>query len=377
MAEPFKNLFNKDLILDMARHFVNVWPEFDQNGFTVFAIDGLDSLELKARSNRITDSLERFLPDDFPAAAKILIASLDPASDLSIRETNSVVNADGIRGWAVMPMADYIARRGQDHLDLSLNALKEMTMRFSSEMAIRPFIKNHEKTVLNTLAQWAGDPNYHVRRLVSEGTRPRLPWAMQLPQFIKDPSPILLLLEVLKDDEEEYVRRSVANNLNDIAKDHANLVARIAGRWLIGASKDRKKLVRHACRTLIKQGHKGTLEALGYRPPDVKLNRLKILTPQVSFGEALTFELSVTSASGHAQPLILDYAIHHRKANGGTSPKVFKWKTTTLKPRSTLTAQRRHAIRKITTRVYYPGTHRLEILANGVSLGCEEFELLM
>jgi len=255
--------------------------------------------------------------------------------------------------------------------------LKEMTKRFSSEFDIRFFLLKEPERTLSILKIWAHDSNHHVRRLVSEGTRPRLPWAMRLPAFIDAPTPILPLLEMLKDDDEEYVRRSVANNLNDIAKDHPDKVAQIAGRWLDGASKNREKLVRHACRTLIKQGHQKTLKALGYEAPRIKLEKLKILTARVSFGDALMFELCLTSTSKKAQPLIIDYAIHHRKANGGTTAKIFKWKKATLAPLATFKATRKHAFRKITTRVYYPGVHKLEIRVNGISLGSKNFALIM
>lgn len=289
----------------------------------------------------------------------------------------AVVDNKGLAGWAVMPLTHYVGRNGLSRFDLSLTLLKEMTKRSSSELDIRYFLLDKPQRALSELKIWTRDPNQHVRRLVSEGTRPRLPWAMRLPAFIEDPSPLIPLLEALKDDEEEYVRRSVANNLNDIAKDHPDIVARIAGEWLKGASKNRERLVRHACRTLIKQGHKKTLATLGYRNPSIKLNHLKILTPHVSLGNALSFEMSLASTSKRSQPLIIDYAIHHRKANGTTSPKIFKWKTTTLEPLVTHTGERKHSMRKITTRVYYPGIHRLGILINGVSFGSRDFRLDM
>ena len=224
---------------------------------------------------------------------------------------------------------------------------------------------------------WMNDPCHHVRRLISEGTRPRLPWATQLPVFIADPSPLLPLLKALRDDESEYVRRSVANSFNDIAKDHPDVVAGIAHQWLQVASTNRRKLVRHACRSLVKQGHKKTLVALGYGHPDVELKHLSIATPRVTFGNALLFEISLVSRAEKSQPLIIDYAIHHRKANGRTTPKVFKWKTIELGKMASHAAKRKHSIRKITTRTYYPGTHRLEILINGVSFACTDFELVM
>jgi 3-methyladenine DNA glycosylase AlkC len=375
MPEPFKNFFSKKLIKGMGDHFSMAWPEFDRAGFIKAASKSLDALELKERSAQITAALKNFLPEDFEKAGEIMLASIGPEEDIDVNWAD--VDDRGLVGWAVIPMVDYVGLYGLKHFDLSMTLFKELTKRSSSEFGIRFFLLKEPKRTLSVLKKWCRDPNYHVRRLVSEGSRPRLPWGMQLPAFIKDPSPLLPLLEALKDDKEEYVRRSVANNLNDIAKDHPDKVAKIAKQWLKGASKDRGRLVRHACRTLIKQGHQKTLKALGYGSPDIKLGKFNVLTSRVNFGETLLFELSLTSTSKKAQPLIIDYAIHHRKANGGSSPKVFKWKTITLASSVTLTAQKKHAIKKITTRVYYPGIHKVEILVNGVSLSFKTFELTM
>ncbi len=165
-----------------------------------------------------------------------------------------------------MPMAHYVGLRGHDHFDLSMTLLKAFTKRFSSEFGIRFFLLDDPEQTLSVLKQWTKDEDKHVRRLVSEGSRPRLPWAMRLPLFIKDPAPVIVLLELLKDDNDEYVRRSVANNLNDIAKDHPSVVADIAGQWMQGADKQRQQLIRHACRTLIKQGNKKVLRVFGFKP---------------------------------------------------------------------------------------------------------------
>jgi 3-methyladenine DNA glycosylase AlkC len=377
MPEPFKNQFNETLIGHMGDHFFRVDPDFDRAAFVQRASDNLDGLELKERASQITRAMAGFLPPDFEKAAQILLASLAPeeAIDASLSEGGS----EGLAGWAILPMTHYVGLYGLPHFDLSMKLLKEMTKRFSAEFDIRLFLIEEPERTLSVLETWTRDPSPHVRRLVSEGTRPRLPWAMRLPAFVADPSPLIPLLEALRDDDEEYVRRSVANSLNDISKDHPDLVARIAKRWRRGAGKERERLVRHACRTLIKQGHQGALSALGYGPPRVELNWLGIETPRVQFGESLTFDLCLTSTSDQpqAQPLIIDYAIHHRKANGTTSPKVFKWKNLTVGSLATVRAKRKHAIRKITTRTYYPGTHVLEILINGVSYGTREFELIM
>jgi 3-methyladenine DNA glycosylase AlkC len=373
MPEPFKNLLNKAVISGMGDHLSKVWSGFDQSGFCMAAMENLDTLELKERSTQITTALASFLPNNYKKAAEVMLASLAPEDEAVIN--NADVN--GIEGWAVMPMADYVGLYGLQDFDISMTLFKEMTKRSSSEFGIRFFLMQAPERTLSVLKKWTHDPNTHVRRLISEGTRPRLPWAKNLPAFIENPDPLLPLLDALKDDKEEYVRRSVANNLNDISKDHPDLVTKVAGKWLKGANQNRERLVRHACRTLIKQGHQKTLNIFGYSSPCLELGTLKILTPQVSFGEELLFELCLTSTSKKTQPLIIDYAIHHQKANGSTTPKVFKWKTSTLASFGTLKAKKKHGIRKITTRTYYPGTHRLEILVNGISFGIKNFELVM
>ncbi len=371
MPEPFKNFFNHALIDHMADRLAAAWPSFDTSAFQSLAGADLESLELKQRSAQITQAMVACLPEDFPTTAGVLLAALGPtpAAPLALDEP------DGLSGWAIMPLSDYVGLHGCDHFDLSMDLLKQMTKRFTAEFAVRYFLIEDAPRTIEKLASWLDDPSEHVRRLISEGTRPRLPWAMSLPMFIADPSPVLPLLEALKDDPHEYVRRSVANNLNDIAKDHPDVVARIAQDWLVGASESRRRLVRHACRSLIKQGHSDVLAAFGYSAPSMSVERFEIKTPRVQFGDALEFDLVLSSTLKAPQPLIIDYAVHHQKANGSTSPKVFKWKTTTLMPGVDLAASRRHPMRPVTTRTYYPGRHSLEILVNGSSVASAEFEL--
>ena len=375
MPEPFKNLLNHKVIHGVAQNFNNHWPQFDVNGFEAVASKNLGELELKARSEQITDAMIQYLPADFEEAAKIMHLSLGPQLDDDV--SAGTVDANGIAGWAVMPMTHYVGLRGHDYFDLSMALLKEMTKRSSSEFAIRFFILESPTKTLSVLKSWATDNNQHVRRLVSEGTRPRLPWAMRLPDFIKDPSPVIELLELLKDDEKEYVRRSVANNLNDIAKDHPDVVTDIAMQWMKGASHEREKLIRHACRTLIKNGNKKALKVLGYGKPRIRCTAIDVLTPEVVFGDALKFVLSISSESNQEQALMIDYIIHHRKANGSTSPKVFKWRSISLPAKKELISEKKHAIRNITTRVYYPGVHTIEVMVNGVSQGKADFTLIM
>jgi len=375
MAEPFKNLLNKKIIAGMAGHFKNHWSQFDNKGFVKTATKNLDTLELKARTERITQAMIEYLPTDFKKAGKIMLASLGTPLDDDI--SAGTVDASGIAGWAVTPLTHYVGLHGHDHFDLSMTLFKEMTKCASSEFGIRFFLLESPEKTLLAMKNWTTDPNQHVRRLVSEGSRPRLPWAMSLPAFIKDPAPVIQLLERLKDDDQEYVRRSVANNLNDIAKDNPDLVAEIATQWMKDASQERKKLVRHACRTLLKNGHQKTLKVLGFKPPKIQQVSIDILTPKVVFGNTLQFTLTICSDSNQDQSLMIDYIIHHQKSNGRTSPKVFKWRTTILPAKNTLTSTKKHAIKKITTRVYYSGLHAVEIMVNGVSVGKVNFQLLM
>jgi len=376
MAEPFKNLFSKKVINHMGDHFARNWSKFPRDEFVASACDGLDKLELKQRSEQITNAMIKCLPDDFQTAGKIMEKSL--SSEDHNREKEEDLCSTGISGWGIMPMTHYVGLRGLKHFDLSMELFREMTKRFTSEFGIRFLIIAEPKRSLSLFKKWVKDPDEHVRRLVSEGTRPRLPWAMQLTDFVNDPTPTLPLLIALRDDESEYVRRSVANHLNDIAKDHPDLIAKIAADWLNGeVSTERQRLVKHACRTLVKQGHSDTLKALGYKPPRIEIKKLSILTPKVEFGGYLEFDLSLSSLIGRDQRLIIDYAVHHQKANGQLSPKVFKWKSLTLTGKDDLQAIRRHPMKKISTRKYYPGKHRLEILINGKSMAMTDFDLLI
>jgi len=373
MPEPFKNAFNPQMITLMGEHLRKAEPNFNKQHFVDSATTGLDELELKQRATHIRRALEETLPSDFAKACTGMINALHPASDIDLSGT--VMDSDGIRGWAIMPMAEYVSEHGSDNFETSLETLKELTKRFTAEFAIRTFFISNTSRTLAHVERWARDENYHVRRLASEGSRPRLPWALRLPEFVVDPTPIIAILEALKDDPEEYVRRSVANNLNDIAKDHPDLVADIARRWLKDASPTRKKLVKHACRTLIKQGHTKTLEAFGYSEPVLSVGEITLKNATVELGSHLEFEVSITSDAHSTQPLIIDYVIHHQKANGTTSPKVFKWKTLDLPAGKSLTVSKKHAVKPITTRVYYAGQHQVEIQINGKSFGKADFNL--
>ncbi|MEP3276330.1 MAG: DNA alkylation repair protein [Stappiaceae bacterium] len=375
MAEPLKNLFNTKIITVMGNVLLRNEKSFDREKFVNVATQNLEALELKERSAQIRQALMQTLPSDYRAACELMVTSLHPEDDIDLSGTS--IEERGIRGWAIMPMAELVAGRGLEDFDFSLDVLREFTKRFTSEFAVRPFFLADTARTLEHFRRWATDKNYHIRRLASEGSRPRLPWALRLPEFVKNPEPVLHILEELKDDPSDYVRRSVANNLNDIAKDHPDRVAGVAGRWLNKAGKERTQLVRHACRTLIKQGHEPTLRALGYSSPAIEIEQINLKTPVVTLGSALEFDMTLRSAADHAQPLIIDFVVHHRKANGQLSPKVFKWKVIDLPAHESLTLSKKHPMKPITTRVYYPGLHELDVKINGVSFGGSSFELFI
>jgi 3-methyladenine DNA glycosylase AlkC len=373
MAEPFKTFFNPDMIASMGAHLAARAPGFDRAGFVALACEGIEARELKDRAAQITRALDAHLPGEFAEACEVLVAALHP--DESAPIAAQAIDDRGIRGWAVMPMADWVALRGLHDLDRSMAVLGAMTCRFSAEFAVRPFLAREPARAMDWMQRWAGAENVHLRRLASEGCRPRLPWGMRLAVFVADPAPVIALITRLRDDPEEYVRRSVANNLNDIAKDHPDRVAAIGADWLADAGPERQRLVRHALRSLVKAGHAGALAALGLGPAPVRLERLDVATPVVVFGSALEFSIVLRLDGDRPRDLELDYAIHHRKADGGTRPKVFKWRRLRLEPGTTLRLARRHPMRPITTRVYRDGEHRVEILVNGAALGAAAFRL--
>jgi 3-methyladenine DNA glycosylase AlkC len=272
-------------------------------------------------------------------------------------------------------VGEYIARHGQGQPERALAALHALTQRFTAEFAIRPFIVQHPALSLATLARWVADPSHHVRRLVSEGSRPRLPWGLQLKALIQDPSPTLPLLRALQDDPSEYVRRSVANHLNDIAKDHPALVAQWLREHLPKATRERRALLKHASRTLIKAGDPAVLKAWGLGAAFKGDAHLSLSPQRVTLGGHVTLSLQLRSTSKKPQRLAVDYAVHHVKAHGGTSAKVFKGWQLELPPLGEVTLVKRHPLKPITTRRYHAGRHGVAVQVNGGVVAEAAFDL--
>lgn len=380
MAELFKENLSLAKVHELgqriAQRSARYTIQFDEQKFKqqlcVFAIeqgeDDWSLLSLMQRLRAAANALYQVMPE--AKGADAIVETLEKNKDIS--------------GWLSLICCEYVGIHKQLTLQQGLDYLKQMTEYFSAEFAIRHFILRQPEQVLAVLQSWLGHDNHHVRRLVSEGTRSRLPWGVRLPIFIEQPELVLPLLFALRDDSEEYVRRSVANHLNDIAKDHPALVIETAQNWLSeselqGLSREQKsnriKLVRHACRTLFKQANPEALALFGYG--DVKGIKCDILLKNsvVPWGGELIFELAVNGEDAKDNKYMIDYVIYHQKANGKLAPKVFKW----LDRKEVLTNgndfQKKHSFKAISTRKYYPGLHRIEIIMNGISKAEVEFEL--
>ena len=376
MAEPFKNLINPAVVDSIGHHLARADRRFDRAAFTAAALPGLEALELKARVLQVARALASTLPPDVDRALGLMEASLGPpgqGDDLSQLRTSDA----GLAGWAVWPLTEAVVLIARHAPERGLAALHAMTQRLTAEFAIRPFLVDHPGIAFRTLERWLGDPSAHVRRLVSEGSRPRLPWGLRLQQLVDDPSPTLPLLAALQDDPSEYVRRSVANHLNDIAKDHPDIVVGWLEAHLPDASEARRALLRHASRGLVKQGHAPTLMAWGLGQTLKGRAALTLSATQVKIGGELGLQLTLRSTAAQPQRLAIDYAVHHVKANGTLSPKVFKGWVIELGPREERLLAKRHSLKPVTTRRYHAGAHKVDVRINGQVVAEGSFELRM
>lgn len=352
-----KDIYNTAFFDGFTQVLAQLLPAFDKQKFLAQIYnDQWEHLELKARMRHIANVLKTHLAQDYTSSITQLLACVD------LLEQNGITE----QSLEYMFLPDFIETNGLEHCELSLQAMERLTQYTSCEFAIRPFIIRYPDQVLAQMKAWAQHQNQHLRRLASEGCRPRLPWAMALPALKKDPTPILPILETLKQDESEYVRRSVANNLNDIAKDHPALVVEIAQKWK-GLSPETDKLVKHASRTLLKQGNQTLMQLFGFGAiDDIALEQFQILTPQVTIGDALAFSFQITNKAKKNTKIRLEYALYYLKANGSHSKKVFKISEKEYAAQSVTAIERKQSFKIITTRKFYPGEHKLSLIINGI-----------
>ena len=360
MAEPLKTFFNPALVNRLAADVSRVDPSFPVKAFVKDATRGLDALELLDRARHISRALAAHLPADYPSAIDILLRSLGRE-----HATDELLGV-GMEVFYYMPHVLFVADRGLDHFDLSMRAQYELTKRFSAETSIRPFIARYPERTFRILDRWIRDPNPHVRRLVSEGTRMRLPWAMRVPWLDANPDRVLALLRRLKDDPAALVRRSVANNLNDLGKVHPDLLVRTCQMWLTGASEERRALIEHALRSAVKRGHPGALRLLGYgRKASVAVKKVRFEPRRVTIGGRVIVSFVVKNTATSSQDVLVDLIVHFVKATGRTSRKVFKVTRATLRRGEAMTLRKTISLGVHTTRVPQPGRHAVEVAVNG------------
>jgi 3-methyladenine DNA glycosylase AlkC len=369
MAEPFKNLFNQAFVDEMCEYllaFKVLRNKNDVNKFHTLIFDNdWKDRELKSRMRHIATVLKYFLPADFPEACEIII---------------NIVNEvkAGKEGMSLqyMVLADYVEQFGLEHLKDSIKAMEVITQYASCEFAVRSFIIRNPDKMMKQMLLWSKHSSFMVRRFASEGCRPLLPWAIVLHDLKSDPSPILPILEILKDDESEFVRKSVANNLNDISKNQPQIVIDITKKWK-DKSKNTDWILKHGCRTLLKQGNSKVLELFGFGNTDgLAAKNFSIENKKVKMGKELSFRFDLQNSYKEDLLVRLEYAVYLLRANGKHNKKVFKISEKRYPADSTSKVMRKHSFRKVTTRRYYPGLHKISIILNGKEFQMHEFELV-
>lgn len=359
MPEQLKNLFfTQKSVSHLAECIHKNFKSFNKQKFINEVFDeNFENKELKARMRHVTVILKNNLPDNYEKAVKILMSI-----------------APEITGFDAMCLPDFVELYGIDYWDLSFEALELFTKSCSSEFAVRPFIAKNSEKAMKVIYRFAESDNHHVRRLASEGCRPMLPWAMALPEFKKDPEKILPILEKLKNDESEYVRKSVANNLNDISKNHPELVLDICEKWQ-GKSEKTDWIIKQACRTMLKAGNKRAMILFGFaNPKNIQVKNLTVDNNKPLIGDTVTFTFDLEVKSKTEKKVRLEYIVHFVKKNNKISPKVFQIKEETFKPGSH-SIKKKQSFENVSTRTHLPGKHLIEIKVNGEVKGSIGIEL--
>jgi 3-methyladenine DNA glycosylase AlkC len=356
MSNLLKDLYSVEFYDKLSEAIGAVLPSFEQMEFKRLIFDDSWNIkELKQRTRHTALMLSKFFPAEFHKAAELIEKLVD-----KLLQGNH-------RGYGIeyMILSDYIEVFGIDDFHSSVKVIECVTPFTSCEFAVRPFIIKYGSRMIKQMHQWSLHTNHHVRRLASEGARPRLPWAMALPELKKNPTPILPILHNLKNDPSEYVRRSVANNLNDISKDNPDVVLSIARKWK-GLSKETDALIKHGCRTLLKQGHAEVLKYYSLNGShNVRISGFKLLTHEVELGDSLKFTFTLHNTGTITERIRLEYCIYYVRRNGQSSRKVFKLSERLIFPGQRCEVERKQSFKLITTRKFYAGQHRLAIIING------------
>ncbi|MDD7886323.1 DNA alkylation repair protein [Flavivirga sp. 57AJ16] len=369
MAELLKNIYHTKFFDRFISSVQEVVPDFNKVSFLKNIYDNeWENRALKQRMRCITLALKNHLSDDFNTNVEIIIKLIP------ILEKNGF-KPQGHLEFMILP--DFIEIYGLKHYQASIKAFETMTQFVSCEFAVRPFIIEYQDNMIKQMRLWANHNHSSVRRLATEGCRPRLPWAMAIPSLKENPAPIIPILETLKNDPSEYVRRSVANNLNDISKDHPATVVNLVKKWQ-GKTKETNWLVKHASRTLLKQGNTEVMTLFGFGTIDkIKITDFKILTPKVKIGDAVEFTFKLVNTNNNASKIRLEYGLYYQKANGSLSRKVFKISEKDYPKNSTTSIKRKQSFKIITTRKFHAGKHQVSIIVNGKEFDTLDFGLVL
>ena len=366
MAELLKNIYTLEFFEDFTDKINQITNDFNKESFiSQIYDDKWEQRELKQRMRHISIVFRNHLPDDYNKSVGIILSLVDI---LKSNENN------GEFGYIFLP--DFIELYGLDNFNTSVNALEIITQYMSCEFAVRPFILKYPDKMMGQMLKWSNHENEKVRRLASEGCRPRLPWAMALPEFKNRPEPVLLILENLKDDSSEFVRKSVANNLNDISKDHPETIITLVKNWN-GVSKNREWITKHASRTLLKQGNLEVMKIFGLGSVDnIEINNFSVITPKVKIGENLIFSFNIDNKNSKPQKIRLEYAVYYQKANGSLSKKVYKISEKDYPANFSTKINRKQSFRLISTRKFHIGLHQVSIIINGKEFDKHDFKLI-
>ncbi len=367
--DAFKHAYDEDAVRRIASRIADKVPVFDADGFLAATLPQILELELKARVELLARALHAHIPLPFPEAVSALIPTLGPPGAAAGKNETLAGKppTDGLTGFGVWPLTRFVALHGLEHPEAAVGALQEMTRRFTAEFALRPYLLEHREFTLTVLRQWVKSPDQQLRRAASEATRPRLPWGIRLKPFVADPEPVIDLITPLRADPEDYVQRSVGNNLNDIGKDHPERLLQVAEAWSAephGPATD--KILRRALRSLVKAGVPDALRLMGFTvPANVAVQDARLSLSTLVLGQTQELSFTLVSLDTRPQTLLLDYVLHLVRARGKTGEKVFKGRPLTLAPGERRAMTFRLPLRAVTTRRYYPGEHRLQIQVCG------------
>jgi DNA alkylation repair enzyme len=376
MAEPFKNMYNEQFFDRFTKDLQLVINNFDACKFVSQIMDDeWENRELKQRTLHITTILKQFLPKDYKKAIAKILELLDYVESTQPDFSKIDDTKFGLMleyGWI---LDNYVEQYGLDDYETSVKAIEKITQFTSCEFAVRPFIIKYPDKMMAQMLAWSRHKHWGVRRLASEGCRPRLPWAMALPNLKKNPTPIIPILENLKNDPARFVRLSVANNLNDIAKDNPETVIELVKRWQ-GESEEVDWITKHGCRTLLKQGRSEVMEFFGFNSvKNISVESFQISTPEVKIGNSLEFSFNLLNNSDKKIKIRLEYGIYYQKANGTLTKKVHKISEKEYAENSTTQITRKHSFRVVTTRKFHIGLHQVAVIINGNELDKSFFML--